>query len=179
MADDYTILNPGAGGDVMDETRVTYPSAPTTRKRPRVVVTGENIDEIIPALNTNPDGTEYGLTTRPIVPNYPGDQVVSFNIATLVPSGIETTVVTYTVPSSKTFYFIGLVASGNTNALFKLYSNSTALLGGRSSVANLTLHINYAFSPIQVAEGDTISIKTTHQAGTTCDFEATILGYLL
>jgi hypothetical protein len=179
MADDYTILNPGVGGDVMDETLVVYPSAPTNRKRPRVVITGEGIDDIVPAQIIPTDGSEFGLVTRPIVPNYPGTEANTFGIVSLVLTGIETTVVTYTVPVGKTFYFIGLNTSGNANALYKLYVDGSVIIAGRSSVANLTLNLTYSYSPIKVVAGDTIAIKVTHQAGVSCDFEGTILGYTL
>lgn len=179
MADDYTILNPGAGGDVMDESLVVYPSSPTNRKRPRVVITGEGIDDIVPAQTTNVTGGEFGLVTRPIVPNYPGTEANSFDLVTLVPTSTETTVVTYTVPASKTFYFIGFTASGNANAVFKLYVDGSPKLAGRTSVANLTLNNVYSYSPISVGEGLSITLKVKHEAPVACDFEGTILGYIL
>jgi hypothetical protein len=179
MTDDYTILNPGFGGDVMDETLIVYPTSPTNRKRPRVVLTGEGIDDIVPAQTSPTDGTEFGLVTRPVVPSYPGLEANIFGLVTLVPSNVETTVVSYAVPVSKTFYFIGLNASGNANALYVLYVDGSSTLAGRTSVANLTLSLNYAYSPIKVSAGDTISIKVTHYANTSCDFEGTILGYTL
>lgn len=64
MADDYTVLNPGVGGDVMDETAITYGSAPFTRKRPRVVITGEGIDDIVDTSTSIPNGSERGLIIR-------------------------------------------------------------------------------------------------------------------
>lgn len=64
MSDDYTVLNPGSGGDVMDETAVTYGTAPITRKRPRVVVTGEGLDDIVTAKTTLPDTSDMGLVVR-------------------------------------------------------------------------------------------------------------------
>ena len=179
MADDYTILNPGAGGDVMDESLVVYPASPTNRKRPRVVITGEGIDDIVPAQVSNPIGDEFGLVTRPIVPSYPGTEANTFGDVALVLTSTETTVVTYTVPANKTFYFIGFNVSGNANALFKLYVNGSPVLAGRSSVANLTLNLTYSYSPIKVTEGVTIVLKVTHGASVGCDFEGTILGYLL
>lgn len=179
MADDYTILNPGAGGDVMDESLVVYPASPTNRKRPRVVITGEGIDDIVPAQVSNPIGDEFGLVTRPIVPSYPGTEANTFGDVALVLTSTETTVVTYTVPADNTFYFIGFNVSGNANALFKLYVNGSPVLAGRSSVANLTLNLTYSYSPIKVTEGITIVLKVTHGASVGCDFEGTILGYLL
>lgn len=179
MTDDYTILNPGFGGDVMDETLVVYPSPPTNRKRPRVVLTGEGIDDIVPAQTSPTTGSEFGLVTRPVVPSYPGLEANTFAEVSSIPSGIESIVLSYTVPVSKTFYFIGLNASGNANALFKIYIESNSILAGRTSVSNLTLAINYAYSPIKVSSGDTIYMKVTHYASVACNFEGTILGYTL
>lgn len=64
MSDNYTVLNPGVGGDVMDETGVTYATAPLVRKRPRVVITGEGIDDIVDTTDLIPAGTERGLVTK-------------------------------------------------------------------------------------------------------------------
>lgn len=63
MSDTYTELNPGIGGDIMDETAVTYGVAPLTRKRPRIVVTGEGIDDIVETVVGVPTGSERGLVT--------------------------------------------------------------------------------------------------------------------
>lgn len=43
-SDDYTVLNNTTvpGGDAMDESAITYGSSPTTRKRPRVVLGGDD-----------------------------------------------------------------------------------------------------------------------------------------
>ena len=64
MADGYTTLNPGIGGDVMDETEVEYGSGPLVRKRPRVVITGEGIDDIVDTTDSIPAGYERGLVVR-------------------------------------------------------------------------------------------------------------------
>ena len=64
MTDGYTTLNPGIGGDVMDETEVEYGSGPLVRKRPRVVITGEGIDDIVDTTDSIPAGYERGLVVR-------------------------------------------------------------------------------------------------------------------
>lgn len=64
MTDGYTTLNPGIGGDVMDETEVEYGSGPLVRKRPRVVITGEGIDDIVDTTDSIPVGYERGLVVR-------------------------------------------------------------------------------------------------------------------
>jgi hypothetical protein len=178
MADDFTILNPGVGGDTMDETSVTYGTAPFTRKRPRVILSGEGLGEIVPALNTKPDGDEYGIVTRPIL-SYPGIEITEFDLVTLVPTNVETTITTYTVPSGKTLNFTGFVASGNANALYKLYVATDTIFASRTSVSNLTYSLLFATPPFQVGQGVTIVLKVIHQAGVACDFEGTILGYIV
>ena len=64
MADAYTVLNPGVGGDVMDETGFSYGSAPLVRKRPRVVLTGEGVDDIVDTTDGLPTGLERGIVVR-------------------------------------------------------------------------------------------------------------------
>lgn len=180
MTSEYTILNPGIGGDVMDETGVTYVASPTLRKRPRVVITGEGADEIATVHNQPPSGTEYGLITRQILSPNPGTQVVHLGSVTLVPSGFEATVATYTVPSDGAFHFLGFVASGNVNAKYRLYVESTPLLSGMSSVAVPTINISFPNAIISINAGDTIRLKVTHYAsGIQADFEGTIVGYTL
>jgi hypothetical protein len=70
MADDYTILNPGVGGDTMDEVGVTFPTAPIVRKRPKVVITGAGgteVDDIADVTTGTPPPDDYGLVVRPVV----------------------------------------------------------------------------------------------------------------
>jgi hypothetical protein len=175
----YTELNPGIGGDVMDETLVAGYPAPSNRKRPRVVMTGEGIDDIVSAKSDNVSGDEIGLVVRPVISNYPGNLTNSFSDASGVPTNSETTVVTYTVPASTSFYFIGLVTSGNANALFRLKVNGSTVLAGRTTVSNLSWSLSYSYSPIVALDSDVVTITVIHQAGVACDFEATIMGYEL
>ncbi len=67
MANDYTTLNPGTGGDAMDEESVVYGDAPITRKRARVVIGGTTAAAIADVKNTTPGSTDYGAITRSIV----------------------------------------------------------------------------------------------------------------
>lgn len=180
MTDAYTELNPGVGGDVMDETEVTYLSSPTTRKRPRVVITGEGIDDIVPTPTTPPVGDEPGLVTRPIHSPYPGDPIGSMGSVTLVPSDSETTITSYTIPSGKTFYFLGFIGQGDIHGIFRLYHEGTAKLSGRTSVAVPTVQVAFPYSIFSATAGETIYVKITHSAsGLLGGFEATILGYIL
>jgi hypothetical protein len=72
--DDYTLVNrsgvPLGGvsqGDALDESGLTYGSAPTTRKRSRVVIGGDAVAAaLIDPIDTDPVGTEYALPVRVI-----------------------------------------------------------------------------------------------------------------
>jgi hypothetical protein len=65
MADTYTVLNLGIGGDVMDESLVTYPDAPTTRKRERIVIAGDSeAQAIADVINESPAADAYALIVR-------------------------------------------------------------------------------------------------------------------
>jgi hypothetical protein len=66
MADDFTPLNAGTGGDNIDEEAIAYGTAPTTRKRQRIVLGGSTATALVAVINSAPVGTEYGLTTRPL-----------------------------------------------------------------------------------------------------------------
>jgi hypothetical protein len=182
MADDFTQLNLGTGGDVMDESGITYPSAPTLRKRPRIVITGEGIDEIAIVKNTDCDMADHGLVVRPLPPAIPhaGDTVAEFYSTTLVPFNTETTIGTYVVPTGHTFYLVGFVGSGDVNGRFILYVNGSVKLQGRSTAADLNVQISLDVVRPAVAEGLSVSLKVIHnQNGLQPNFDGTILGYIV
>ena len=68
MADSYTTLNPGSGGDLIDEELVNFNSGAYFAKRGRIVIAGNTQAALAPVANTTPTGTEYGLYTRNVGP---------------------------------------------------------------------------------------------------------------
>mgnify|MGYP001571826650 CR=1 FL=1 len=65
MSDSYTTLNSGSGGDSTDmESITTYGSAPTTRKRHRMVIAGSAQAELAAVTNSAASATAYGLVVR-------------------------------------------------------------------------------------------------------------------
>lgn len=66
MADDFTVLNLGTGGDALDEEGITYGSAPTTRKRARVRLSGSGVAELQEVRNAQPATNAYGGVTRDV-----------------------------------------------------------------------------------------------------------------
>jgi hypothetical protein len=183
MADDFTILNVGCDGDVMDESSNIYPTEPFLRKKPRIVVTGEAKDEIVRALAVDPSGTEYGLVVRNIPSGvqettHPGLPIAMFGTVTLVTSSAETTITSYTVPAGKLFYVTGFTASGDIHAKYNLYLASSIKLVGRSSVAEPTYRLDLSRPAFIATAGDVVSLKVIHfVSGLMGEFEGTILGF--
>ena len=64
MAEDYTVLNSGTGGDIMDEEGIAFGSSPLLRKRPRVVIAGSTASELAKVKDAPPSSNDYGLVTR-------------------------------------------------------------------------------------------------------------------
>lgn len=177
MADDFTQLNKGVNGDIMDETGNDFPTSPTRRKKPRVVVTGEGREEIVAAPKDTMVGDEYCLAVRPIQ-EYPGIQVTAFNQATLIPVGVETTITSFVVPTNRKFFVTGFAVSADLTGLFKLYSDGVAIMAARTSVAEPTYTIHWPIAPFWVPEGKTVEVKLTHYAtGLSGNAEGTIFGY--
>jgi len=180
MADDFTRLNPGNNGDAMDEAGITYGSPPTTRKRPRVVLTGEGKDEKAVVKNIDCDSSDYGLVVRnlPTAVPYPGDPVAQFNSVTLVPYDTETTIGTYTVPASTIFYLVGFIGSGDINGRYRLYINGSVVIQARTTAADLNVTLQTGIvRPIATA-GQSVTLKVIHSIqGLSPNFDGTILGY--
>lgn len=180
MSDDFTQLNRGTGGDYMDETGVTYPTSPTTRKRARIQVGGADPDSLAEVSNSPPVGNEYGLIVRGVMPTYPGTPVAKEGESNLVAATVETTIVSYTVPSGKEFGFTGIVASGDVSAIFRVYINNVRIFAYRNSVANPSVLVSFPYSPFGAAQGSLVEIRGTHwSSGIQANFEATLLGYSL
>lgn len=180
MTDGFTILNPGVSGDVMDESILTYGSDPTSRKRPRVVITGENNADIAICTAAIPTGSEVGLYTRPIVGPYPGTLEGIFNTASSVASDTETVVCTFTVPGSVSFYFLGFAAAGDVNARYRVYFDSAAMVSAITSVANPSAQVSFVYPVLVAATGVVVTLKAIHYvSGVNGNFDGTIFGYTL
>lgn len=191
MGDGFTELNPGQGGNFLDETTVTFGSPPVERRRERVHISGHLAEELAEVQNTPPTSSDYGLVTRPIFDGQkltvgsenPGESVVTFGFVTLVAPLTETTVLSYIVPVTKTFHVSGCVSGGNVNALFRFYVNGVLLMIVRSSVANPTVNISFQLSCPTALAGQEVKVTAEHTGknskGITVlgDFETTILGY--
>lgn len=187
MADGFVILNPGVGGEVMDEERVgPYPISPTYRLRSRVVVSGTSVTSIAKVIDTTPAQDDCGLVVRPIydqntiVPiGLPGTAVIETGTSLAVPALIDTTVVSFVVPVAQTFSIVGFVGSANVNSEYFLKVNGTTKIVARSTSSNLTIDISFKLAHPLATAGQTVALVVNHTSAVAGDFSGTILGYLI
>lgn len=179
MSNQYTELNPGYGGSVMDETGITYATAPVLRRRTRLIVAGEGIDDICQVKNTNLNGSEYGLVVRPL-PTTPSNSILEFNTNNSIADSVETILVSYTVPAGKTFYFTGLVTQGDVPAVYRVYIGGSCKMSFRSTSSNPCITQSFHMPAFSASASSVITIKVTHYiSGVTGGFEGTLLGYIV
>lgn len=182
--DSYTVLNLGAGGNAMDESAVEYTCAPTQRLRSRIVVAGEQAEELAVVTDGIPAADDYGLVVRTIpsgqqvvyvVP--PGDPFILFDQVQGVNGNDESAIVTYVVPASSQLQVIGFTGSGNVDGIYRLYVDGDIKLMGYSSVAVPTISLNFQnVSPV-LTEGQIVTITGFHSFNGQAKFNATLFGY--
>jgi hypothetical protein len=107
------------------------------------------------------------------VPNPSGVSLIASSDT--VPSGIETTLLTYLVPTP-TFHISQLVGWGIYDAEFLIRKNGTMVGGGRSSPADRTLNILYGDAQIAAVSGDTITVTVLQYGPGTQQFRVHLLG---
>jgi len=179
MSNQFTELNLGSGGSIMDETGVTYGTSPVLRRRSRLIITGEGIDDICQVKNTNLDGTEYGLVVRSM-PSCPQNLVLEYDTDNAVVDNSETTLVSYTVPAGTNLYFTGLVCHGDVPAVMRVYVDVNRQLSFRTVSSNPSVSQNFSTPPFVAPAGSVVTLKVTHYiSGVTGEFEGTILGYTI
>jgi len=140
-------------------------------------------------MASNPTGAEQALVVRPIydgsilnvnvVGAVAGFPTPTYNVVTLVPANVSTTVSTYVVPALMTFYCAGFIASGDINALFILTINGLPVIAGRSTVAQQTVQPSFLGANPTALAGQVVTVAVTHYAaGLLGNFEGTIIGTL-
>lgn len=177
----FTELNPGTGGSVMDESGIVYaiPGEPTDRRRSRIILSGENLNDITEIKNTQLMGNEYGLVTRNI-PFCPTDSEVIYDTAINVAANNLTVVATYTVPGGDTFYFRGFAATGDVPAIYRIYVDGTPIMSLRSTSACPNASLIYDTPVVQVSAASIITLEVIHySSGINGDFEGSIIGFVI
>ena len=92
-----------------------------------------------------------------------------------VPSGAETTVLTYSNPGT-TYYLDTVVGSGRYNAEYTVYLGGSLVMKRRTTSAVIDM-VQMFPRPLLVTNGTTVDIKVQHFAGSAREFNATIIGY--
>jgi hypothetical protein len=107
------------------------------------------------------------------VPSTTYTNKIVFNSIQSVSSGIETDIVTYTVPVGKTALLAMSEGSGTNMASFTAYVNNVAVSKQRTyyTFFNYTM----GFSSLYLVAGDVVTIKVIHNRPTSGDFDANIM----
>lgn len=177
MSNQFTELNVGSGGSVMDETGVTYGSSPVLRRRSRIVLTGENISDICEVKNTSLNGSEYGLVVRSL-PTIPANSILEFDTNNSISDNLETVLVTYTVAGGTTFYFTGISAQGDVPAVYRIYVDSSCKFSFRTTASSPSVVQSFNMPPFSAPSTSVVTIKVEHfMSGVTAECEATLLGF--
>jgi hypothetical protein len=115
-------------------------------------------------------------TTPWIVTEAPSPTGITlFATSDTVPSGIETTLLTYTVPVAS-FHIRQLIGWGTYDGEFLIRKNGTIVGGGRTSAADRTLNIPYYAGQIPTVSGDTITVTVLEYGSGMHQFRVNLLG---
>jgi len=162
MADEDKVY----AGLAMDRGLAVGNSEDAFTRRALHVKVGNKISEPIPVYIS---ATRIGT----VVNNY--DEIL------LVPSGVLTTITTYSVPLSKTFYMERVTVSGTNIAEYRVSINGVVLdkayvwfTGGLSH----TFEFESDFIGLKLISADLVEVKVKHQRPTDGDFNARIQGVL-
>lgn len=115
----------------------------------------------------------------PYSPPYtiPISNVVNQFISTSISAYTESTLLSYTVPVGKTFYFRNVTIGGDADGIFRIKINNVDKLVIRNSATERTLLLNQFYSNIPLEAGTSIVITCENTYSTARTFESIILGY--
>lgn len=91
---------------------------------------------------------------------------------------VETPILTYTVPATKTLNVTKVIAWGDWDGEYLIRVDSVLRGGGRTSVADRTLELPYDTGPIIATSGQVVTVTITHYNPTTKHYRANLLGGL-
>lgn len=127
-------------------------------------------------LQINSDGS---INVNAVLGTGSGTVVNTFNAISSVPSAIETTITTYTVPLLKISKLVRVEFSGENIATFNVYKNGTMISRQRTYFgSNLSGNMDFSLSNLYGLEfiaGDVIALKVLHNRPNVGDFDGRIL----
>lgn len=94
----------------------------------------------------------------------------------LVPFSTETTIISYVVPTGKTFYVLGMKGWGDTNGEFFIKINGSIVGGDRSTAADPSCQCDFTNAPIAANAGSLITISVITYVSATHTMRANLLG---
>jgi hypothetical protein len=105
--------------------------------------------------------------------------ISTYNEITNLAMGIETTIVSYTVPSGSSYYLQFIEASGQNLAEYHIYKNSSIIAKKYSSYTEFNVNFDYktgiSSTPgIFLTTGDVVYVKVLNVNNSTADFNARI-----
>ncbi len=106
--------------------------------------------------------------------NTASDKQSHYGEVTSVASAVSTTIVSLTIPASKTFLLREVEVGGTNIATFSVEIASTLEAKKRTYFTHYNERFN--FHGLEVATGVTIDVKVIHSRSATGDFEARIIG---
>lgn len=111
----------------------------------------------------------YGQSSRTPVYQYDDD--------TAVASTTETTILSYTVPVSTTFYIQGLVATGSAAFRFRIKVDGVTKLTDRTSAADRTSRTTLGDGGFSATAGQVVIITAYHEEVANQTAEVALVGY--
>jgi|SRR6185437_202160 len=103
--------------------------------------------------------------------------ITTFGQISAVPAGVETQIVTYTVPGGDSFSLTYVHLSGDNGAVFNLYINGVIQDRCRTYWCNFTTFMDFG-NGIPMNAGDIVSVKVIHYRPEVGDFASRIQGVL-
>jgi hypothetical protein len=97
----------------------------------------------------------------------------------LCPSNTPTTIVSYTVPSGKTLLIKSVIGWGEADGEFLLYVDGVLKGGGRTSAAERTKNLLYAYGPVVATAGQVVTVKAEQNELATETMRANLMGELI
>jgi hypothetical protein len=128
-------------------------------------------------LAVNADGSINVTTTASLPSNQ--SSLVQYSEASGVASGIETTVLTYTVPVATTFFLLRASVSGTNIATYRLKINAVTKETKRTWWMRFNEEFDWSLEDnkgIELASGDIVTVTTLHTSSTVGDFSCTLKG---
>lgn len=131
----------------------------------------------IPAVDANITNTVGNPVPVTIVNQPPGTSATNiYNEVSSVPSNVETTILTYTVPVGQNFFFELAEVSGTAPGDYTIKINGTK--AARQYTYYTTLTGDFQFYGLKVTTGQTITISVLQIQSQPIDFTARIVGAL-